>query len=157
MGTSSSRTEYENAGRSRSQQNFKNAPHERRTLSSNSSLVDDSLSATGHLVPFKSRTLSSQQLSDIENILERTKTEIHQKLTDVDASAIKVQLEGTKSNQTKLHSILLLSIDFNINHFKIRIKYIYFFNQNILIGIIPQIFLNLTLFHICPKIDDTYI
>ena len=41
-----------------------------------------------------SKTLSSQQISEIGNILEKTKQEIHRKLNDLKAAAIKVQLEG---------------------------------------------------------------
>lgn len=42
------------------------------------------------------KTLSSQQISEIGNILAKTKEEIHRKLNDLKAAAIRVQLEGTQ-------------------------------------------------------------
>lgn len=63
----------------------------------------DRFTATVHSAPViiadetqaKARTLSSQQISEIGNILAKTKQEIHRKLNDLKAAAaIRVQLEG---------------------------------------------------------------
>ncbi len=40
--------------------------------------------------------------SNLENLLEKTKTEIHKKLKDLKASAIKVQLEGKLKTPQKI-------------------------------------------------------
>lgn len=96
-----SSSEYEIISRSRSQQSGKHHHHhhpdKRYSLYPDASTSTSSSSSTNQTSASQAKTLSSQQISEIGSILEKTKMEIHKKLNDLNASSIKVQLEGSTS------------------------------------------------------------
>ena len=106
-----SSSEYEIISRSRSQQSGKHQhhPEKRYSLYPDASTSTSSSSSTNQASASQAKTLSSQQISEIGSILEKTKMEIHKKLNDLKASSIKVQLEGSTLSSKPIILLMTLS------------------------------------------------